>query len=151
MFFFTSPTHCPQCPEVFQSLPLLTAHRLEAHGFLCEVCDWKAGSELELKQHYEEIHETVLEFSCPIKDCDDSFSSRFQLKEHLNDVHGPSNLYFCSKCNRSFITELEMTHHFRSHGRILCGLCGEAQDTSFQLSSHLKQVHKGMTEPESLA
>ena len=92
---------------------LKTVTKSEVLKFKCQLCDYSARDNYNLKRHSEIQHSEVL-VKCLI--CTNEFSSKHSYEEHLNDC-----FYSCpyNNCSKKFKIKRRFESHNRMHIKLL--------------------------------
>ena len=145
---------CHICLKTFDLKPYLKRH-LHTHTtekkFNCGVCRasfkrldncqkhmkiFHEMKEIQIENKVEEVSENVIatkqydlvDVSVPIMD--------------ISEIYKGDRLHSCSKCEESFITNIELTRHERLHSGkspYLCQFCGKSYKLKGHLNLHKKQ------------
>jgi len=132
---------CEACDKMFHGYFELQNHNCAHSGaFGCNVCQTSYTSADGLKQHLL-IHETDnvgAMYKCDW--CSEQFELITALECHVVDIHSvvlPQ--YHCSKCEKSFITQVQLKQHMRVHTEapFVCSVCGKRFKLTTNLNLHM--------------
>jgi KRAB domain-containing zinc finger protein len=177
MKIHTKPFACDLCNKKFSRKQCLDAHKLTHAGrkFICDLCSSEFSHKQNLRRHIEENHLSVVtilncsecpyeskssknfrkhekihnkQFACKI--CDKKFATQWILNQHIA-VHSDVKAFKCNQCNYSGKTKNNLYSHKRTHSKpIKCPHCSKGYGTRKNLNYHLKRVHKGEENKESI-
>lgn len=117
-----------------------SSNKSEITGYVCELCNCKFSRFIDLQNHDDRNHETLVRnHSCLI--CKRLFISAKRLKMH-QDTHREKT-HKCSTCNKLFASRKSLIVHNRLHtGRYKCVACEYVTTSKLYLKHHLLK-HEG--------
>ena len=109
----------------------------------------KDGEECKNFLHMNQYPETIVyEVMISCKNCDAKFSNQDNLTEHMTLIHTqqsePVKENNCQPCNKTFVSEVELTLHTLEHSpKVIhkCAECLECFYSDVDLSNHREQAH----------
>ncbi|CAH1263958.1 ZNF91 [Branchiostoma lanceolatum] len=139
---------CKECPETFDSLPLLRSHEDKRHRSIkCMLCEATFRNATGLKGHMKRMHNpdgrAVLGFNqqrwCPY--CDQTFIYTGSFTKHMKDFHYPPGdssskepagvpeaLPHCDVCDAPFTSHKLLTKHIHEAHRLPAFTKGDATE-----------------------
>uniref|UniRef100_A0A1B0C8T3 Putative zn finger n=1 Tax=Lutzomyia longipalpis TaxID=7200 RepID=A0A1B0C8T3_LUTLO len=154
---------------IFTSQRKLKKHR-KLHKNICPLCETKFDTQMDLKQHFEELHPTSKEHhwnaakqqqedvadeqiegehppqehsvSCLL--CGDAFSRNSDLRSHMK-THERS--FACRQCDAVLPTREELKEHRKVH-QIICEICRESLDSVALAQLHYLEEHPDCEMPQ---
>lgn len=158
---------CDQCDKTFKQKGHLGVHLKAVHQgirFPCSICDYKATTKGNLKQHvgrrhkfvdndmidYDNIEGVVENESngvLAIMD-NDSFGFKEEQSEEF-DMTPPARCYPCEMCDKTFKQKGHLGVHIKSFHqgmRFPCTVCNYKATTNGNLKRHIEQRHVPQTE-----
>ncbi|XP_044261260.1 zinc finger and SCAN domain-containing protein 21-like isoform X2 [Tribolium madens] len=117
-----------------------------APGNLCTVCAQYFKSNLKLRQHMNQVHNTY-GYNSTCKACDQFFNDPQKFKEHCKQHIENGELFNCSECDKCFPSEVKLKKHFAIHDVHLrpleCSVCEVRCANETTLKKHL-MTHMGV-------
>ena len=114
-------------------------------GYNCTLCDKKFDSEVGLRKHINQTHETGDDKQFKCSQCDKAYNSSHHLRRHVSYVHMGKTNHTCSYCNRGFLNVDDLKSHLSTHTLELyfsCDTCGSKFRSKKGLHSHVKRDHE---------
>lgn len=122
--------------------------------FECQLCEYEATRDYNLKSHVMSVHEHIRPFMC--EQCEQRFSTKQSLQEHVRLQHrkaGEDKGHIsCNYCPKQFGKRSNMTRHIRSCHPLtvdytdktyLCKKCEKRFSRTDYLKLHLQNHEKG--------
>lgn len=112
--------------------------------FVCDTCDFKAGSRKTLNQHMM-IHNNVKPFKCPVEGCDYAARQNKCLKEHMTKHTGEK--LRCDQCAFSTHYKAALSNHMLKHDGdafYMCSVCGYQTSDRGTFKKHMKRHNKNL-------
>ncbi|XP_063929635.1 zinc finger protein ZIPIC-like isoform X2 [Zophobas morio] len=111
-----------------------------APGNLCTICAQYFKTNLQLRYHMQEVHNTYgNNNTCEI--CEKTFDNMQKLTEHRNIHVQEGKLFVCLKCNKSFGSRTRLQKHMPTHDVYLrpleCSVCEVRCASEWALKKHL--------------
>ena len=109
---------------------------VEENSFQCQMCNFKATSEKEIRGHEKFIH-----VYC--RHCHKHFSEMTELNSHIENVH-KTKVHDCAWCKLSFPSETGLqVHRQKKHANeeLKCSMCPAKYRLKWQMVKHIKETH----------
>uniref|UniRef100_A0A8D8YS89 Zinc finger protein 287 n=1 Tax=Cacopsylla melanoneura TaxID=428564 RepID=A0A8D8YS89_9HEMI len=134
-----------------------TPTKSQRQEFSCKQCPMTLSSQEEYYKHMETVHKQNY-LDCQY--CEKKLKSQFNLRQHFLTKHNQESLYECEICEEKFkLSRYLISHIKKSHPESIdspksktatpsefkCELCGKVLTTRYNLKSHVRVVHLGMT------
>jgi len=167
---------CDQCDKTFKQKGHLGVHLKAVHQgirFPCSICDYKATTKGNLKQHVGRRHKFVDNDMIDYENIEgvvenetngvlaimdnDSFGFKEEQPEGFDPTTPPAKCYPCELCEKTFKQKGHLGVHIKSFHqgkRFPCTVCNYKATTNGNLKRHIEQRHVPQTDnmwaPESL-
>lgn len=142
---------CTLCNYKCRSLSSLSAHRLihddqfiRCH-YNCVVCGLQFDKAQSLSHHFRTTHE-ISKYVCNICNC--ACSHEWALLQHLK-IHEPKK-FSCDSCNAIYDSAVKLINHKKTHSTTLlyaCNKCDASFETTSEVSHHLRTMHERVKLP----
>ena len=139
---------CPTCNLSFVTRYNLQRHfrvtHAKVHKYSCVICGNKFPYKYSLSAHMIKEHGEP-RHTC--QQCQKEFNSRGNLTQHLKSCQVVEKHFRCATCAKSFKTGDSLRQHNKYKHRAdlpekQCQYCGRIFVRSYDLSRHVKRVHK---------
>ncbi|XP_055628124.1 zinc finger protein 675-like [Toxorhynchites rutilus septentrionalis] len=117
---------CPECPQQFLQQQQLAIHRnIHTDQFVCNICDKRHASAIQLKDHME-THNPTQPWQCTV--CLKRFSLQSNFSRHRL-IHQTEKRFKCDLCEKGFSQKGQLMNHRRTHTGerpFTCPICGKS-------------------------
>ena len=137
--------------EIYKSSHVRT-HIREVHNGArnhhCTECNYKAKTELRLREHVKAVHDEQaekLQLQCP--HCEHKAKADSSLRYHVSRIHYKVRPYKCTQCDFGGRSNQDLDHHMkRKHPTVNdekyeCSACDYVALIRKTLHQHVKAVH----------
>ena len=149
--------HIPKAPEQLakRKLPepiLSSVKRVKLDELVCRICNEQLDSRRSFNRHMAKEHdeEQPRVYTCPIEDCEKSFTMRDTLSKHIRNIHESATKYPCDRCPAVLSARMSLKRHIDScHLKLksyVCDQCDATYTEQKTLKNHIQKVHLGVVE-----
>lgn len=144
---------CHVCGKILKYKSTLNTHlqiheesstnRNKTKKFLCDICGYRAVSELSLMEH-RNVHLNVKNYQC--NECGKAFKLKQTLVGHIK-IHIGIKPFACSYCPKRTLSKSQLNSHLKIHTderNYTCKECGKAFRHANPLKMHMR-IHTGDT------
>lgn len=117
--------------------------------FDCEGCCKSFKKPIDLRRHFDAVHEKKKPFACQFPQCDKSFSLKCTLLRHKETHSSIRKMVECPVCHKLLSTQSSLNLHLRIHDNLKphqCGDCNLSFRTPGNLQSHRRTHEKKVVE-----
>ena len=147
---FSNPLTSPFHDRVFRTTDITSASRdFRTVLFVCHKCSYTCSTSRTLTKHIQQMHTSYSCHLCKFHTDDPALLSLHIQKEHAAPL-------VCSFCGHiSYTRKAAQQHRFRQHaskGKFRCTIvgCKAEFNTQYNLTRHMKRVHKASQTPPSI-
>ena len=133
--------------EVELTLLYLSTILTEKKNYQCTTCDQTFLQAEFLRRHQQCVHAKDKPFHCEL--CHRCFGQKINLQKHHWRKHsqGLRKNYACDKCNKAFLTSMELKNHqlyHDSHRQYQCQHCPMSFIEKAHLDRHTRRIHQNL-------
>ncbi|XP_076449690.1 uncharacterized protein LOC143286044 [Babylonia areolata] len=140
---------CDHCNVTYYRLSNLTRHMRTSHStehhLQCKKCEFAAGTESALRNHFKEAHGGDKPFICDHPGC--TYSSwKLEFLNRHSEIHSEVKRHLCNNCGQGFSQHAGLMSHQRTCYQLqqfLCDVCGQAFNHVQSMRAHRRTIHFG--------
>ena len=110
----------------------------------CTECEKHYTTQIQLKRHYESIHEHEGKKIYECDQCDFKTARGFYIKQHVKLIHEGENTYKCDQCEFKTVHRSYIIQHNNIHEgvRFPCNDCDKKFSSPSGVRKHKQDVHR---------